>query len=216
MDKLKPICKICSKNTYKLHDVKFGIVYLRCKNCGFIHLSDDFHVTFDEERAEYDLHENSIEDMGYVNYLDNFLIKAVDPYINEGQALDFGCGPEPVLAELLKKRGFSTKTFDRHYSHDKNALNMKYDLITSTEVFEHFHDPLKEMTHITSCLVPGGILSIMTSVPPSDEDFLKWSYRREQTHISFYTEKALNILAQKHNLQVLYHDKKRITVFKKL
>ncbi len=67
-------------------------------------------MTFDEERAEYDLHENSIEDMGYVNYLDNFLIKAVDPYINEGQALDFGCGPEPVLAELLK-RGVFNKNF---------------------------------------------------------------------------------------------------------
>lgn len=216
MDKLKPICKICSENVYNLHDEKFGIIYMRCEKCGFIHLDEAFHVTFDEERAEYDLHENSGEDQGYVNYLDSFLKMAVDPYISEGGALDFGCGPEPVLAALLNMRGFTTMTFDRHYAHDKDALASQYDLITSTEVFEHFHDPVKEMQAISTCMKPGAYLSIMTRVPPTDEAFFNWAYRREQTHISFYTEEALCILAQKNKMKVVYHDHKRITVFKKL
>ena len=216
MDKLKPICKICSKNVYELHDEQFNTVYLRCESCGFIHLTETFHVTFDEERTEYDLHENSSDDEKYVKYLDRFLTEAVDPFIKKGKALDFGCGPEPVLASLLKKRGFSTMTYDRHYSHDEDALIMMYDLITSTEVFEHFHDPAKEMAIIASCIKSGGFLSIMTSVPPSDGPFLKWAYRREQTHISFYTEQALSLLAEKNKMQMVYHDQKRITVFKKL
>lgn len=215
MDNLKSICKVCGEKTYDLFDAQFNIVYKRCSTCGFIHLNDDHHVSFDEERAEYDLHENSIEDEGYVNYLDRFLKTAVDPYVSEGKALDFGCGPEPVLAELLKRRGYDVRTFDRHFKHDADALEQKYNLITSTEVFEHFHDPVQEMKLISDLLAPGGVLAIMTSAPPEDGVFLKWSYRREQTHISFFTKKALEILAERNMMNMEFHDDKRITVFRK-
>lgn len=215
MKKMISICKVCSAKTYDLYDKQFDITYSRCENCGFIHLQDDHHVSFGEERAEYDLHENSIEDEGYVNYLDRFLQVAVDPFVKSGMALDFGCGPEAVLAELIKKRGFAVKTYDRHFSHDEDALNHKYDLITSTEVFEHFHDPALEMKKISDLLSDGGVLSIMTSVPPVDDAFLKWSYRREQTHISFFTKKALETLGHSFGMEIIYHDEKRITVFKK-
>lgn len=213
---MTPICKICGAITYEIHDEQFDIIYDRCKTCSFIHQRDEYHVSFEEERAEYDLHENSIEDQGYVNYLDSFLQVSVDPFIQQGNALDFGCGPEPVLAEVLKRRGFMTKTYDRHFKHDEDALDLKYDLITSTEVFEHFHDPVVEMEKISRLLIKGGILSIMTSVPPEDEAFKKWSYRREQTHISFFTKKSLEILSKKFDMECIYHDDKRITVFRKL
>jgi len=210
------ICKICGSSTYQVHDEQFDIIYDRCNECAFIHQDVSSHVTFEQEREEYDLHENSIEDEGYVSFLDKFLKIGVDAFIKEGSALDFGCGPEPVLAELLKRRGFEVKTYDRHYPHDIDALDFKYDLITSTEVFEHFHDPVEEMSKISDLLRSGGQLSVMTSVPPEDESFKKWAYRREQTHISFYTLKSLEVLAQKNGMSIIYHDSKRITVFRKL
>jgi hypothetical protein len=56
----------------------------------------------------------------------------------------------------------------------------------------------------------------MTSVPPvEDAKFLKWHYRREKTHISFFTLKALEVLAGACGLEIHYHDEKRITVFRK-
>lgn len=215
MKKLTSYCKVCNSEVFALQDIQFNMIYEKCSNCGFIHLANEHHVSFDEERAEYDLHENSIEDEGYVNYLDRFLVAAVDSFIKEGNALDFGCGPEAVLAELLMRRGFSTKTYDRHFDHDADALETKYDLITSTEVFEHFHDPRIEMEKISALLNSGGILAIMTSVPPDEEKFMKWGYRREQTHISFFTKKSLEILGAEFNLEVVYHDNKHVTVFRK-
>ncbi len=210
------ICKVCSGETYDLFDKQFNIMYVRCKSCGFVHLEDEHHVSFDEERAEYDLHENSIEDEGYVNYLDRFLQTAVDPFVKSGKALDYGCGPEAVLAVLVRQRGFTVKTYDRHFEHDKDAFEHRYDLITSTEVFEHFHDPCIEMGKICDLLKSGGLLSIMTSVPPEDKAFLNWGYRREQTHISFFTKEAFKVLGNKCGLELIYHDNKRITVFKKM
>ncbi len=215
MKKLTSFCKVCHAPVIELNDKQFNIVYLRCSTCGFVHLDDQFHVSFDEEKEEYNLHENSADDEGYVNYLNNFLKIAVDPFINEGSMLDYGCGPGPVLAMLMNKRGFSTKTYDRHFPHDYDALEHKYDLITSTEVFEHFHDPVSEMKKICDLLNPNGILSIMTSVPPHGEAFLKWGYRRERTHISFYTRKSLEQLAKAVDMKVIFHDEKRVTVFQK-
>lgn len=216
MNILKPYCKVCGQKVRELEDEPFNTIYLKCTHCGFISLDDRFLVTFDEERAEYDLHENSIEDQGYVDYLDRFLSVAVDPFIKEGKALEFGCGPGPVLAELLSRRGFSVNIYDKHYKPDDSAFNQTYDLITATEVFEHLDAPLETLKKLSGVLAKGGVLSIMTSVPPiEDDEFLKWHYRREKTHISFFTLEALEVLAGACGLEIRYHDKKRITVFKK-
>lgn len=217
MNENQLICKICGSHAKPLHDPQFDQIYMKCTNCGFIHLMDQYHISYESERAEYDLHENSIDDLGYVKYLDNFLSQAVDPFVTSGRALDFGCGPGPVLAELMKQRGLQALTYDRHYQHSEDALDHVYDLITATEVFEHFHDPVSEMALMSSLLKKNGVLSIMTSVPPNSEsEFLKWGYRREQTHISFYTLKSLECLGRRFGFEILIHDNKRVTVFRKI
>ncbi len=217
MNNLKPYCKVCGERVQELEDKQFNTIYLKCPHCGFISLDERFLVSFDEERAEYDLHENSIEDKGYVNYLERFLSVAVDPFVCDGKALEFGCGPGPVLAELLKRRGLSVEIYDKHYKPDESVFNASYNLITATEVLEHLETPLEVFMKLSGILVKGGVLSIMTSVPPVENaDFLKWHYRREKTHISFYTVNALEVLAKKCGLEILYHDEKRITVFRKL
>jgi len=44
----------------------------------------------------------------------------------------------------------------------ENPLNKKYDYIFSTEVFEHFFEPQKEIKKIYDLLRPGGYLVVMT------------------------------------------------------
>ena len=112
-------------------------------------------------------------------------------------ALDFGCGNNPVLAALLKDKGFETDIHDKFFAPDEVYRGKKYDLITATEVLEHLTDPIVTLQLLRSLLNENGILAIMTLFHPNDEkQFIQWWYRRDQTHISFYTPNTFNYLAK--------------------
>jgi len=174
-------------------------------------------LTFEEERQIYDLHINSIENEGYVSMFKNFLNAGVLPFKTSGYLLDYGSGPEPVLTELVNRDySFLTAHYDLHYAPDKSFENRTYDVIVSTEVIEHVDDPIAFIQSLSHLLAPDGIISIMTLFHSNDDEaFLNWWYRRDATHISFFTETTLKVLAEMTSLHVIYTDGKRITTLKK-
>ncbi len=46
--------------------------------------------------------------------------------------------------------------------------------------------------------------------------FQNWWYRRDPTHIAFYSPITFEKIAEQLNLEIMYHNNKRICVFKKL
>lgn len=212
MDKV--LCKICSSGAKAIRDEQFDLDYYYCSYCEFIFIDDKEIVSEKEELEEYMKHENSLEDEGYVNMFKRFIETNISPYKKYiKSALDFGCGPGPVLAELLKKEGFKVDIYDPYFSPLEVFRNKTYDLITSTEVFEHLKEPLETIDLLKKHLSKNGILVIMTLFHPNDEEkFKKWWYRREATHISFYTPKTLKYLANKFDMNVLKIDNKNICV----
>ncbi|MFK5883694.1 MAG: class I SAM-dependent methyltransferase, partial [Candidatus Izemoplasma sp.] len=115
-----------------------------------------------------------------------------------------------------KRLGLDMYMFDPFYHNNSEYLNHKYNLITTTEVAEHFFNPMKEFEHLSGLLAPGGYLVIMTSFRTMPiEDFTNWWYRRDATHVSFYTEDTLNFIANKYNLKVVNSNNKNITVMYK-
>lgn len=210
-------CKICHEKARPLLDKQFNHTYYYCEACHFIFIKPDHHVSLEEEKEVYELHENSLDDEGYVTYLEGFIDEAVVPFINTGKGLDFGSGPEPVLAALLRKRGYDIDIFDKHYAQNSEIWSKEYDFITSTEVVEHFHDPLETLEDMVSLLKPGGFLAIMTLFLQEDLTlFQDWWYRRDPTHIAFYSPKTFQEIARKLGLEVVYENGKRICVLKKI
>ncbi len=207
-------CKICSGPVSIIHDDQYSHDYYYCKNCEYIFLDECRIIPPDREKKEYSFHENSFENQGYVNMFREFIIKAVRPYSSKiGTALDYGSGPGPVLAGLLRQEGFKTDIYDKYFSPEKVYENKKYDLITSTEVFEHLKDPLAAMNMLKNHLNGGGILAIMTLFHQNDEEhFKEWWYRRDATHISFYTPKTFEHIASLSGMKILMADKKNICV----
>ena len=211
-------CILCKTESRPLEDTKFGVLYYLCPNCECIFTDPKDIPNSEDEKARYDTHNNSIEDEGYVNMFEQFIDKAVTPYIQTpADALDFGCGPGPVLAELLERRGFDVDKFDPYYFPEKIYEEKIYDLITSTEVFEHMSDPLSAMETISSRLQQGGILGLMTHFHKNnDEEFLSWWYKKDSTHITFYTHKTFAFLAKKFGFEIVYLDDKNVCVLKKV
>ncbi len=137
--------------------------------------------------------------------------------IEPKSVLDFGSGSKPVLCKLIEQRGAKVDYYDKFYQTNKVYKNKKYDLITSTEVFEHLENPKNILSLLARHLTPNGTIALMTLFHTNNEDdFLKWWYRRDPTHITFFTPKSITILAKKCGLKVLKHDRKRVIILTKI
>lgn len=211
------LCKICQNNTISFFHQSLSKDYFYCNACEFISLHDTFVVDLEKEKAQYGNHHNSLENEGYVKMFEDFMDLFWDRLTcKEIHALDFGSGPTPVLAKLLERRGATVDCYDKFYQPETIFETQTYDLITSTEVFEHLENPLETLKMLTNHLKPNGIIAIMTLFHPNNTElFLKWWYPRDPTHISFFTCKTLDILGKKCGLKRISEDGKRVVVFQK-
>ena len=209
-------CNICNCDTNVFEDSQLQKQYHSCQNCDCISLDTQYHLSLEKENSLYNNHQNSLENQGYVQMFEDFLDYFWNDLTCKDKSLDFGSGPTPVLSQLLHKRNVQVDCYDKFYQPIKCFENQTYDFITSTEVFEHLNNPLETLRLLTKHLRPKGILAIMTLFHQNDQaHFLTWWYRRDPTHITFYTPKTLEILAHKCGLDVVKTDEKRIAVLQK-
>ncbi len=210
-------CHICHSEARIIEDQQFGLNYYYCLQCGFISQDRESIPAFSDARDEYDRHENSIENEGYVNFFKRFIEASILPFVDQGKGLDFGSGPEPVLSQVLKRDyGLMVDIYDLHYQPVKVYEHQQYDYIVSTEVIEHIEDPMAVMKLWHEHLKPGGVLAVMTLFHEEDEaHFLDWWYRRDITHISFFTVRTFNYMAEKIGFEIIFTDNKRYITFKK-
>jgi SAM-dependent methyltransferase len=169
----------------------------------------------EEEMSRYDLHENTIDNKGYLNFLDRFY-KVISNIVSKGSTgLDFGSGPAPVLAGLFIKRGYNISVYDVYYAPDRSVLNKKYDFITIVEVLEHLKNPGKELRMLWDCLNPGGVIGIMTKfLPVKKDEFSSWSYKNDQTHICFYSEMVFSWISNQFNSKLVFPADDIVLMFK--
>ena len=98
---------------------------------------------------------------------------------------------------------------------DKNTFDITYDYIVSCEVFEHFHNPKKEIDRLVSILNTNGVLLIMTMLYDDQIDFKDWYYRNDSTHVFIYTKQTMEYIAHENQLKIeVITD--RFIVFRKL
>ncbi len=206
-------CLICrtKANAFIVKDKR----YFFCEKCGLVFKDPYLWVDVGVERERYILHQNSRDDVGYVVYLNGFLERAVLPFVkNNPKVLDYGCGREPVLVGLMRERKWQVSLYDIFFYPD-DVFSESYDLIVSTEVFEHLYHPLEVFQTLVSLLKNGGVLSVQTLFYPESlgKDFEHWWYRRDVTHVVFFSERTFEYLANQFSLDVLYSDGKKEIVF---
>lgn len=172
--------------------------YYRCAQCDLIYLNPAEHLSFSEEKQRYETHKNIPGDAGYEKFLRR-LADPLLPLLTPGsKGLDFGCGPGPALAALLRAQGFEMNIYDPYFAPDKKPLEQKYDFVTCTEVVEHFNFPKKSFELLMGLVKPGGLLGVMTQTPPGDPGvFLNWHYRRDPTHLNFYSSDCVDWIVKR-------------------
>ncbi len=182
-------------------------LYHHCQDCDFIFVDDAFILSPEEEEKRYINHNNTIENEGYVRMFERFLGEAVEPEFEKAESvLDFGCGPGPVLAKLMELKGKRVAYYDPFYFPNEGLFNETYDLITSTEVFEHIRFPLVALQKLYNLLNKQSVLAIMTKFHTGTAAFEDWWYRRDVTHISFYSERTVDKLVERTAFSLLRTD----------
>lgn len=208
-------CKVCGSDNLEKINIKDK--YYHCNDCEVIFVDPEEILDQNEEKERYEGHDNNHQNDGYVKMMQDFIEKVLAAHLNLEEindVLEFGCGPGPVLADLLKEKGLNVDLYDPYFFSEKVFKEKQYDLITSTEVFEHFSDPIKEMKLLTSHLKEGSYLAVMTSFHPGPEEFEDWWYKWDPTHIVFFNEKTFSKVASIFDLEIIYTDQKKYILFK--
>lgn len=191
--------------------------YWQCAVCRLISVPEKFFIPKEDEVEHYLKHENNLESEGYVQMF-NEKIQIVKTVCQKVQTvLDYGCGYEPVLKTLLKNQGFTVTGYDPNFFPQLDS-NATFDLIISTETFEHFKTPGKEITSLLNSLRTKGYLAIMTRLTHGQdqpESFRRWYYQRDPTHIAFYGTDTFSWIARHHQMEILFNNEKDFVVLQR-
>ena len=194
-----PQCPLCSSyDTRFIHrsDDRHGIrVFYECAACDLAFVPAEYHLQESVEVERYRMHDNDPNDEGYRRFLSR-LWKELAPRLRPGASgLDFGCGPGPALAHMMREDGFEVALYDPHFFPDASRIDRRYDFITCTETVEHLRDPAATFALLDTLLIPDGQLGVMTGMLEDRADFASWYYQRDPTHICFYTRKTMSRIA---------------------
>jgi 2-polyprenyl-3-methyl-5-hydroxy-6-metoxy-1,4-benzoquinol methylase len=161
-----------------------------------VFVPEQYFLSANDEKAFYDTHENNPDDPGYRRFLER-LVSPLKRKLHPGsRGLDFGSGPGPTLSVMLEELGFPVNNYDIYYANDPAVLQEHYDFIVSTETIEHLHHPGSELQRLWSLLKPGGHFAVMTQFVQDKNHFANWRYKRDPTHVSFFSKQAFQWLAQ--------------------
>jgi len=190
--------------------------YWHCNHCDLVFVPQQFQLDLKGQKAIYDLHENHDEDEHYRRFLSRIMKHLVPRLQPKAVGLDFGCGPNPVLAKMFEEQGFVMEVYDPIYRPNANIRLTTYDFVTATEVVEHFTDPNQHLSDLWQCVRPGGWLGIMTKMVLNPTAFKNWHYIRDPTHVAFFSRTCFHWLAAQWGSEVFFYENDVILIHKAL
>jgi len=206
-------CLLCdSSRTKKINIDLEDKYYFNCCECELIFLSPEFRLTSEEEKKRYEEHNNDVNDKRYQLFVSPLVEEIKKKYLPSSLGLDFGAGTGPVIAYLLNKEGYKVNLYDPFFHNEKEVLNEKYDYIVSCEVIEHFFFPKLEFIKFRELLNNRGTLFLNTQIYSIDNDFNSWWYRKDPTHVTFYTQRTIEWIKNKFNFENLEIKKNKIII----
>jgi hypothetical protein len=198
-------CKICcKKNEYAFKNLilnKYNGIYVVCKNCGFLSVSNPIWLdeAYKDAIVDFDtgILERNIAASKKISLLFSMIFNQSSSYIDIA-------GGYGVFTRLMRDNGLN------YYWHDKYCKNIlakgfeyefntkHVDAITAFEVIEHVEDPLKFINENLLRFKTDTII-ISTQCYGRDIPDNSWWYLSSESgqHISFYQKKTLKIISSK-------------------
>lgn len=185
-------CTLCAQEAQLyFHDLDRQWIYYLCPSCDLRFLDPGQYLNPQQERERYELHENNVNDPRYLNFVNPLVEVIKRNHSADSLGLDFGCGENSGLGHSLRQAGYTLQSYDPFFHNQPSALEQTYDFVAAVEVVEHFYRPAQEFDKLKSLLKPHGHLGLMTQIFLDNSDFENWYYRRDPTHVCFYSKQTL-------------------------
>lgn len=195
-------CPLCSSNQTQFYFEDKKRSYLQCARCELVFVPKAQRLDAVSEKAHYDQHDNNPNDPGYRLFLSRLASPLIERIRSDAQGLDFGCGPGPALAHMLREAGHRVALYDIYYQPDASVLEQTYDFVTATEVIEHLANPKIIWAQWLNLVKPGGWIGIMTKQVIDLDAFSCWHYKSDPTHVSFFSRATFRYLAERDTLEL--------------
>ena len=206
-------CRICESPSSEFYrDPRTLKTYHHCEECDLRFLNPVHYLSRGEEEARYRLHNNCVEDERYQKF-NQPVIDLIRKRAAPLDILDFGCSDGPVIPHMLKGSGYNIEVYDPYFRPEESVLERVYDIVTVIEVAEHIYYPQKEFTRIKKMLNPGGQMIVMTELFKESMNFGDWYYRKDPTHVCFFSERTMNWLKDRLGFSSMTVDYQRLTLF---
>lgn len=173
-------CILCGCNTFRLISRKNEWCYLRCRNCGLVHLFPRPSPEVLKKSYDHYLPENPTEIKDWAEMMKPVILKSADLVDARASSpgkrlLDIGCGYGFFLSEM-KARGWEVEGIEisptgREYARRSLGLDIHskpleglafpedtFDVITLFYVIEHVVNPRDILTEVRRILRPDGLL----------------------------------------------------------
>ena len=194
---MTPHCPLCTSDAVAHYSRDAARDYRQCSVCQLVFVTADQHLSHEDEKNQYDHHQNDPLDDGYRTFLGRLYEPVHALLAPNSKGLDFGSGPGPTLSLMFEEAGHRVNLFDIYYAKDASVFDETYDFITASEVVEHLSNPAEELEILWHCLKSGGLLAVMTKRVTSKDAFESWHYKNDPTHISFFSETTFGWLGEK-------------------
>lgn len=206
-------CKLCDAPASRVLTTDARRLYRICNVCGLVFVPENFHVSTQEERARYALHDNTANNPEYVEYLRGVAGELRRIPIDKPNILDYGCGKDPVLTEILRDRGFACTPYDPLYAPGHTLPSGRFDIIILCEVIEHIRNLKRELRTINDLFTDTGFLFIKTELYHDADAFGTWWYAQDTTHINFFSLDTMRFIASNLNKDFYYTNGKNCIIF---
>ena len=208
-------CKICNNNSSVLFETivlnKYNVAYYKCDCCDFIQTEEAVWLNEAYSEAITKL------DLGYAtrNILSRDIVSSIIKCLFKGKAsfLDYG-GGYGLFVRLMRDWGYDfyhhdlycKNLFSEHFSAEDSTCD-KFELVTAFEVFEHLNSPMEEIDKMLS--YSDSIFFSTELQPKSIKSADDWWYFSPDIgqHISFFSKKTLNVIAEIKKINVLSDNK---------
>lgn len=205
------LCKICQNSSDCYGETKllnkYQVSYFKCRACGFIQTEEPYWL---DEAYTKAINHSDVGILSRNKHLADTSRALINLYFNrQGRFLDYG-GGYGIFVRMMRDFGFDFYRYDRYCEnlfangHDfSEAGPGQFELLTSFELFEHLAEPRDDVSRM-KCYADN-MLFTTNLLPAASPKLDEWWYfgKEHGQHISFYTRKSLEILAESLSLKLV-------------
>ena len=191
-------CPLCDDGQIRPFFTEDDAEYLRCA-CALVFVPPVYYLTACGT-AEYDLHQNEVDDQGYAG----FLVPPGTPLLERlppgARGLDFGCGPGPALAQCCGG-GCQMQLYDSFYYPEAVLSWSILILLVPPRWLSICISPACELLQLVAANRCPAVVGIMTKLVLDAQAFAGWHYKNDPTHVCFFSEQTWHWWAQRQDAE---------------